>query len=286
MGTTNIATTMSNSNQINQWDLGEGRKPRVLCLHGWRTSGDIMKTQMAAFRSHIDMDYVYLDAPFRATGEPDAGIATFYPNREYFEWYLKDETAAEGKRKSLEYILSVLVKQGPFDGIIGFSQGAGMATRVVHCLNSTSISLKTPLKFVILIGGVPPTELQAEQIPDIMLPSLHIMGTADHLLPHSKQLEQMYDVSNRQCLFHPEGHNIPSVRTNTYPKVVRWVKRFYNSSTVLPTQPMAIPSSPKTTRTRTRTSSMSGTNSTLASSNTSTASSFVSLVSKICLRDL
>jgi len=278
---------MNVSTQTNNWDCGENRKPRVLCLHGWRTSGDIMKNQMAAFRSHIDMDYVYLDAPFRATGEPDAGIATFYPNRDYFEWYLKDETAAEGKRKSLEYILSVLLKQGPFDGIIGFSQGAGMATRVVHHLNNASIALKTPLKFVILIGGVPPTELQAEQIPDILLPSLHIMGTADHLLPHSKQLEQMYDICSRQCLFHPEGHNIPSVRTNTYPKVIRWIKRYYNKTTVSPTQPIAIPSSPKVQRTRSRTSSASGTSTIMSnSSNTSTASSFVSLVSKICLRDL
>jgi predicted esterase len=233
------------------------------------------------------MEYVYLDAPFRATGEPDNGIATFYPNREYFEWYLKDETAAEGKRKSLEFILSVLIKQGPFDGIIGFSQGAGMATRVVHCLNSSSISLRTPLKFVILIGGVPPTELQAEEIPEIVLPSLHVMGTADHLLPHSKQLEQMYDPSTRQCLFHPEAHNIPSVRTNTYPKIMRWIKRYYNSSTVVPSQPIAIPSSPKFgTRTRTRTSSNSGATTVATSGNTSTASSFVSLVSKICLRDL
>jgi hypothetical protein len=244
------------------------------------------------------MEYVYLDAPFKATGDPDTGIATFYPNREYFEWYLKDETAAEGKRKSLEYILNILIRQGPFDGIIGFSQGAGMATRVVHYLNNSPIKLKSPLKFVILIGGVPPTELQDQDIPDIQFPSLHVMGTADHLLPQSKQLEQMYDPMSRQCLFHPEGHNIPSVRTNTYPKIVRWVKRYFNASTVIPSAPIAIPGSPSmTTRSRTssqsmsrsRSSSQSG-NTTLASSNssssTSTASSFIQLVSKICLRDL
>jgi len=230
-----------------------------------------MKMQMAAFRAHIDMDYVFLDAPFRATGNPDEGIATFYPNREYFEWFLKDETAADGKRKSLEYIMSVLVKEGPFDGIIGFSQGAGMATRVAHFLENSSVSLKAPLKFIMLIGGVPPTELVSENTPEITLPSLHIMGTADQWLPQSKQLEQMFNSDSRQIIIHQEGHNIPSIRTNSYSKIVKWVKKYYNKRALMAAE--AVP-----TRTRTRTSSNSAAS--------STATSFVSLVSKICLRDL
>lgn len=62
------------------------KKPRVLCLHGWRTSGNILKTQMGALRAHVDMEYTFIDAPFEATGPPDDGIATFYPNKPYYEW--------------------------------------------------------------------------------------------------------------------------------------------------------------------------------------------------------
>ena len=42
---------------------------------------------MSAFRANIDFEYVFIDAPFVALGPPDNGIATFYPNRPYYEWF-------------------------------------------------------------------------------------------------------------------------------------------------------------------------------------------------------
>ena len=62
------------------------KRPRLLCLHGWRTSAEIMQMQMAAFRYHVDMHYVFVDAPFEALGAPDPGIALFYPDHKYYEW--------------------------------------------------------------------------------------------------------------------------------------------------------------------------------------------------------
>lgn len=61
-------------------------KPRYLILHGKRTSGDILTMQTAAFRANVGIAHFAIDAPIPASGEPDAGIKAFYPDREYFEW--------------------------------------------------------------------------------------------------------------------------------------------------------------------------------------------------------
>jgi len=62
------------------------RKPRFLCLHGFRTSGEILKTQVHKWpESALQMlDLVYLDAPFPSQGKSDVeGI--FDPP--YYEWF-------------------------------------------------------------------------------------------------------------------------------------------------------------------------------------------------------
>jgi hypothetical protein len=48
---------------------------------------------------------------------------------------------------------------------------------------------------------------------------MHIMGDIDPLLSDSKQLFDLYSDKSRNILTHEEGHNIPSIRTNLYPKI-------------------------------------------------------------------
>ena len=62
------------------------RKPRFLCLHGFRTSGEILKTQVHKWPESVlqKLDLVYLDAPFPSQGKSDVeGI--FDPP--YYEWF-------------------------------------------------------------------------------------------------------------------------------------------------------------------------------------------------------
>jgi Serine hydrolase (FSH1) len=55
-------------------------------------------------------------------------------------------------------------------------------------------------------------------------PSLHIMGQADPLLPESKVLKDLYvDSTSRIIMMHEEGHNVPSIRTNLYPAIQRFL---------------------------------------------------------------
>ena len=66
------------------------RKPRFLCLHGFRTSAEIMKIQLHKWpKAVIDrLDLVFLDAPFPCQGKSDVdGI--FDPP--YYEWFQFNE---------------------------------------------------------------------------------------------------------------------------------------------------------------------------------------------------
>jgi len=64
----------------------EVRKPRLLCLHGFRTSGEILKTQIHKWPQSLldNLDLVFVDAPFPCQGKSDVeGI--FDPP--YYEWF-------------------------------------------------------------------------------------------------------------------------------------------------------------------------------------------------------
>jgi hypothetical protein len=93
---------------------------------------------MAAMQCHIQADFIFMDAPYKATGEPDEGIKTFYPGLSYYEWYkdylsyLHDgveylfRNPPSGHRRSLSdstlEVLKMIEQRGPIDGILGFSQ--------------------------------------------------------------------------------------------------------------------------------------------------------------------
>lgn len=139
------------------------RKLRVLCLHGRRTSGKILSMQTAAIQYHTPMQYVFVDAPYPAEGPPDPGITMFYPGHAYFEWFLRgdDDRRYIGLVESLNFLVTYLIENGPFDGILGFSQGASMVTRLAHMQQSKHASFagRQLFQFAILIGAVPPEDI-------------------------------------------------------------------------------------------------------------------------------
>ena len=70
--------------------LEPGKKARILCLHGWRTNAEILSFQMGAMQANINTaTFVFLDAPYPARGDPVPGIAMFYPDRPYYEWFYR-----------------------------------------------------------------------------------------------------------------------------------------------------------------------------------------------------
>lgn len=123
----------------------------------------------------------------------------------------------------VQYIDECMKNNTFFDGILGFSQGAQMVTRLLHTYQNKEIPL--PFKFAVLIGGVPPKEINENSVD---IDSLHIYGKSDPAYEKSKILEKIYNNQRSLVLEHDEGHNIPSINTNIYSAIKEWL--YYKSS--------------------------------------------------------
>jgi predicted esterase len=124
----------------------------------------------------------------------------------------------ESLQESLSYISNTIQRLGPFYGLIGFSQGASIAsTAYEHMVLN---NFENSLKYIICIGGV---ETYTPLKFKIKIKSLHLMGQEDEHLEQSKLLVNCYDKECATIIEYNEGHNIPSIRTGIYHLIKKWV---------------------------------------------------------------
>ncbi|KAJ4714520.1 Serine hydrolase FSH [Melia azedarach] len=171
------------------------RKPRILCLHGFRTSGEILKKLIGRWPETIlqNLDLHFLDAPFPAQGKSDVeGI--FDPP--YYEWYQRNEdlTVYTNFEECIAYIEDYMMMHGPFDGLLGFSQGAFISAALPGMqAERVALAKVARIKFVIIIAGAkflgfklgqPKLAANAYSSP-VQCPSLHIIGCSMFCHPKS-----------------------------------------------------------------------------------------------------
>ncbi|KAL4931413.1 serine hydrolase-domain-containing protein [Aspergillus undulatus] len=98
--------------------------PKILALHGHGTSAAIFKSQTAAFRSKLPESYTFdfLDAPFPSSPAP--GIKAIYPDYPTYTWYREPTPTA--LREAHAWVLEYCRRHGPFDAVMGFSQGCSL----------------------------------------------------------------------------------------------------------------------------------------------------------------
>ena len=200
------------------------KRLRFLCLHGRRTSAEVMRGQTMALRSYTQIDCVFLDAPYASSGPADDMIAMIYPDSAHLEWFdPRNTNFPQMLDNALKYLICFIEKHGPFDGVMGFSQGATITTLLMSRLK-TDEAHKGSLPSCVLIGGIDPSHY----IPDCSMEalnvnSLHIMGQKDPAFGRSIKLCEFYAENMVTKIEHNEGHNIPSVRTKTYHLIKKWL---------------------------------------------------------------
>ncbi|KAL5820037.1 hypothetical protein ACOSQ3_024005 [Xanthoceras sorbifolium] len=207
-------------------------KPRILCLHGFRTSGAILKKQIGKWPQTLlqNLDLHFLDAPFPAKGKSDVeGI--FDPP--YFEWYRsnQDFTEYENFEESIAYIGDYMEMHGPFDGLLGFSQGAFISAAVPGMqTEGVALTKAEKIKFVIIISGAkfggikfgqPKLAANAFSSP-IHCPSLHFIGEADFLKQGGVDLMQSF--VNPVVIYHPKGHTVPKLDEKSLQTMVSFIE--------------------------------------------------------------
>ena len=229
---------------------------RVLCLHGYVQNGSLFRQRTGSLRKALSSrvkEFFFLDAPHDARGafpegqseasepgetpqQPPSGsddVRGWWTSGENVEatatpgqWVRPSQSRhAVGVDESLAQLVETLQKDGPFDGILGFSQGAAMGAlllaHVQQVLQSGHMSGLTLPRFAILVAGFVPMDdrlqslMTASNVAGSGVAVMCVSGTEDALVP-PERVNTLADCfggvsSGRVQVFsHPGGHGIPS----------------------------------------------------------------------------
>jgi len=184
------------------------KRGRILCLSGHASTTDITKIQT----NHLQLQDVhgfelsYLDGPFQ-TDTPFDPLVRALVDGPFYTWCPPENDRYQSKAdlmEGIEHVLAHVAREGPFDGIYGFSMGALVAKLAGEVLderasmgdsplpqwdaesfqNSTRREAK-PWKFMIAACAqcLDNDTSKAETVP-----SLHLVGSQDEIADRSRKL--------------------------------------------------------------------------------------------------
>ncbi|KAJ4714505.1 Serine hydrolase FSH [Melia azedarach] len=180
-----------------------------------------------------ELDLHFLDGPCPALGPSEVETLPHFPPP-YYEWFHTDQNKTQfwHFNESVAYVEDYMIKNGPFDGLMGFSQGAALSSALIGMqLHGDALTKVPPLKFVMLISGskfgyktfgTPKLAVNAYSTP-IQLPSLHFIGDKDFLKKENLGLLDAY--LNPVVIHHPEGHKVPRLDANNTKVVLGFIEK-------------------------------------------------------------
>ncbi|KAF1335678.1 Serine hydrolase, partial [Globisporangium splendens] len=211
-------------------------KLRVLCLHGYGQDGETLRGRIAAFRRAFksSAEFVCIDGPLlseprdkddsASTEQEDAPAQS--QGHSWFQFQRNED--GEGYTLShvdetIAYIGAVCREQGPFDGILGFSQGGTTASLVLQNQRALPLLLyekpeDSPFvfKFGIFISAPQPGDpCVGNPALKLAMPTLHVIGETDTVIEPARSRKVAEGFVDPHIFMHPGGHYIP---TNKEPK--------------------------------------------------------------------
>ncbi|SMN22089.1 similar to Saccharomyces cerevisiae YOR280C FSH3 Putative serine hydrolase [Maudiozyma saulgeensis] len=214
---------------------------RILMLHGLAQTGPYFNSKTRNFRTALEglgYELFYPTAPNRypAADIPTDlldSVATEPNSNEVVAWIENDEVNHTYflPKTTINFLHDYVCENGPFEGVVGFSQGAGVAGYLMTDFNGllglTSEEQPT-LKFFMSFSGfrfVPETYQEQYNNHIIAIPSLHVKGELDTVTEPWK-IESLYNScleDSRTILMHGGGHFVPNAR-GFVKKVVDWLQ--------------------------------------------------------------
>ena len=140
------------------------------------------------------------------------------PADESFGWWRFNEAKTEyaGVDESVARIRAEIAAHGPFDGLLGFSQGATMTAVMAHL---TEGETPAPFRFVMCFCGFQPRDdvlapalaARAADGPKIAIPSMHVLGLKDTLIVPERARALAAAFADPIVIESPDsGHFIPT----------------------------------------------------------------------------
>jgi pimeloyl-ACP methyl ester carboxylesterase len=269
---------------------GTPRKLRILMLHGYTQSGPLFHAKTKALEKSLAKAFPAAPAPGHLATHP-GGISLHYPTApiklsyadipgvnvdgaeantdeqpEAYGWWRRkgdgEPFTYEGIEQGLATIAETMTCEGPFDGVIGFSQGGAAAGMVASLLEEgrrsafetaqskggirfpdsfTSDSgyiegtVQEPLKFAVSYSGFGASTnalYQAFYEPKIQTPMMHFLGSLDTVVSEERSLRLVEACENgkgkdggvQRVVYHPGGHFLPSSQKQYVAALVAFIR--------------------------------------------------------------
>ncbi|XP_057513099.1 uncharacterized protein LOC130795139 [Actinidia eriantha] len=203
----------------------EEKRMKILCLHGFRTSGSFLKKQISKWDPSIFANFhmEFPDGLYPAGGKSD--IEGIFPPP-YFEWFQfdKDFTEYTHLDECISYLCQYITSNGPFDGLLGFSQGATLSALLLgYQAQGKVLQDHPPFKLFVSISGSKfrdPSICEIAYKDPIRVRSVHFIGAKDWLRLPSQELAAAF--LNPLIINHPQGHTVPRLDEDATEKLRIW----------------------------------------------------------------
>lgn len=235
--------------------------PKLLFLHGFLQNGKVFSEKSSGLRkllkkANIQCDYIdgpvlleKKDLPFEMDDEKWKTVVDAQLNR---AWFYHSEISSElDVAKGIDTVVDYIKKNGPYDGIVGFSQGAALSTIITNRITKL-VPDHPEFKVSVIISGYsfteqdpskPEGELRiTEKYQQSFTPAkgmktkiILIYGETDQAVPNirSKYLKSIYenaldDIDQVKAYEHPGGHMVPNKKDIIRPIVEEIEKSLKN----------------------------------------------------------
>ncbi|KAH9909897.1 serine hydrolase FSH [Xylariomycetidae sp. FL2044] len=227
---------------------------KFLCLPGAYGSADKFQVQLAPLVNELLSDgtasFRFIDAPCEAV--PPKGFEDFFGKPPYYRFIEPDDKEAEGTdalsrirdfpecdtpedtirelfkegvassvlsaARAIHFLFGIMEREGPFEGIIGYSEGATVAATLLLAeqrrLEQTG--REPMIKCAIFFAGWPPLDpltfamvLADESDTMLDLHTCHIIGSLDPYVAGSMALYNVCEPDTAHIFDHGKGHTLP-----------------------------------------------------------------------------
>lgn len=202
-----------------------------MCLHGYRQNAVKFKSQTGALRKNLrhEAEFFFLSAPHRIPGFESGGEGDDYDQRAW--WFTKENSFSsrdvtdldKGLEESLDLVKKYFDENGPFDALLGFSQGACLVS--IICALKQKKQFKPDFKFAIIVSGFKSRCTLHSHYYDekIHINSLHVIGETDEIISNDMSYDLANVFINAVILKHPGGHYVAG-KSNLKDKYINFLQ--------------------------------------------------------------
>lgn len=229
-------------------------KSHLRTLTGYAQSGPTFYAKTRAFQKSLlrkflppqSVSFSYPTGPHRLIPAEHSAFEHEKPEEEGAEtygWWNRTSDSPiiyTGIPAGLERVAETIRAEGPFDGVIGFSQGGALAALVASALEANPARLlpgeyrlsdevdgtrravcqngmvQPPLKFAIIYSGFLAIDSTCNVFfePKINTPTMHFLGQLDSIVDEARSRRLVEACVNSEVVVHVGGHFVPSQRAN------------------------------------------------------------------------